>query len=182
MSCPCIEVRLAERKRLLDAQATTPENDDQRTQTPAMTVITGLAHHGDDLLDSRRVGWVPYSLVARYAASVITGHCRWRATPTGGIKSKRNYHGNLLRREWAVLACSTRPEPQPNPQPAIMSRRYRGVMTHPVQSTIPGPETPSLSEEERAERRRRLMERVFSPDGLDRDTLKHIEQLAGEES
>jgi hypothetical protein len=55
-------------------------------------------------------------------------------------------------------------------------------MRHPVQSTIPGPETPSLSEEERAERRRRLMERVFSSDGLDRDTLKHIEQLTGEES
>jgi len=55
-------------------------------------------------------------------------------------------------------------------------------MKHPVQSTIPGPETPSLSDEERAKRLRRLTERMFSPDGLDRETLKHIEQLTGEDS
>jgi hypothetical protein len=44
-----------------------------------------------------------------------------------------------------------------------------------VLSTTPTAEKPALSDEERAERRR-LAERVFSPDGLDRDTLKHIEQ------
>jgi hypothetical protein len=55
-------------------------------------------------------------------------------------------------------------------------------MRHPVQNTIPGPETPSLSDGERAERLRRLMERVFSPDGLDRGTLEHVEQLTGEDS
>ncbi|HEX3391875.1 MAG TPA: hypothetical protein VHS55_04880 [Solirubrobacteraceae bacterium] len=55
-------------------------------------------------------------------------------------------------------------------------------MRHPVQSTIPGPETPPLSDDERARRVRRLMERVFSPDGLDRHTLEHIEQLTGEDS
>jgi hypothetical protein len=63
-----------------------------------------------------------------------------------------------------------------------VSRRYSGVMRHPVQNTIPGPETPPLSDQERAERLRRLMERVFSPDGLDRDTLEHIEHLTGEDS
>ena len=55
-------------------------------------------------------------------------------------------------------------------------------MEHPVQSTIPGPETPPLSDDERARRVRRLMERVFSPDGLDRHTLEHIERLTGEDS
>jgi hypothetical protein len=55
-------------------------------------------------------------------------------------------------------------------------------MKHPVQNTIPGPETPPLSDDERARRVRRLMERVFSPDGLDRHTLKHIERLAVEDS
>lgn len=63
-----------------------------------------------------------------------------------------------------------------------VSRRYPEAMRHPVQNTIPGPETPPLSKEERAERLRRLMERVFSPDGLDRHTLEHIEQLTGEDS
>jgi hypothetical protein len=52
---------------------------------------------------------------------------------------------------------------------------------HSVLTTTPTAEKPALSDEERAERRRRLIERVFSPDGLDRDTLEHIEQLtAGE--
>lgn len=40
----------------------------------------------------------------------------------------------------------------------------------------------ALSDEERNERLRRLIERVFSPDGLDRDALEHIEQLTGDES
>jgi hypothetical protein len=56
------------------------------------------------------------------------------------------------------------------------------VVKHSVLSTIPTAEQPTLSDEERAERRRRLAERVFSPDGLDRDTLEHIEQLTGDES
>jgi hypothetical protein len=46
----------------------------------------------------------------------------------------------------------------------------------------PGPERPSLSDEERTERLRRLTERMFSPDGLDHETLKHIEQLTDEDS
>jgi hypothetical protein len=56
------------------------------------------------------------------------------------------------------------------------------VVRHSVLSTTPTAEKPALSDEERAERRRRLAERVFSPDGLDRDTLEHIEQLTGDES
>jgi hypothetical protein len=61
-------------------------------------------------------------------------------------------------------------------------RRYPEVVKHSVLSTIPTADQHTLSDEERAERRRRLAERVFSPDGLDRDTLEHIEQLTGDES
>jgi hypothetical protein len=53
---------------------------------------------------------------------------------------------------------------------------------HSVLSTTPTAEKPALSDEERAERRRRLAERAFSPGGLDRDTLEHIEQLTDNES
>lgn len=60
--------------------------------------------------------------------------------------------------------------------------RYSKVVKHQVQITIPTAETPALSDEERADRRRRFIERVFSPDGLDRETLEHIEQLTGDES
>jgi hypothetical protein len=61
-------------------------------------------------------------------------------------------------------------------------RRYSGSVKHSVLTTTPTAEKPALSDEERAERRRRLIERVFSPDGLDRDTLERIEQLTAGES
>jgi len=57
-----------------------------------------------------------------------------------------------------------------------------GAMKHSVLSTTPTAERPALSDEERAERLRRLAERMFSPNGLDRDTLENIEQLTGNES
>jgi hypothetical protein len=57
-----------------------------------------------------------------------------------------------------------------------------GTVKHSVLSTTPTAEKPALSDEERAERRRLLTERMFRPDGLDRDTLEHIEHLTGNES
>ncbi len=50
-------------------------------------------------------------------------------------------------------------------------------MKHAATTTIPTPEKPALSGEQRAERLRLLAGRLRRPDGLDRDTLKHIEQL-----
>jgi hypothetical protein len=64
----------------------------------------------------------------------------------------------------------------------VAFRRYPGIVKHSVLSTTPTAETPALSDEERLERRRRFIERAFSPDGLDRDTLEHIEQLTDNES
>ncbi|MGH2863889.1 MAG: hypothetical protein ACRDJX_01425 [Solirubrobacteraceae bacterium] len=54
-------------------------------------------------------------------------------------------------------------------------------MKHSVLSTTPTAEKPALSDEQRAERLRSLSERLRSTDGLDRDTLQHIEQLADAE-
>jgi hypothetical protein len=64
----------------------------------------------------------------------------------------------------------------------VVLRRYPVTVKHSVLSTIPTAETPALSDEERTERLRRLAERMFSSDGLDRDTLEHIEQLTADES
>jgi hypothetical protein len=61
-------------------------------------------------------------------------------------------------------------------------KRYSGAVENPLLSPTPTAEKPTLSDEERAERRRQLAERVFSPGGLDRDTLDQIEQLTGDES
>jgi hypothetical protein len=57
-SSPCVEVAFGERERFLDAQPGAPQHDDDRAQPPAVAVLAGVAHHGDDLLNRRRVGRV----------------------------------------------------------------------------------------------------------------------------
>ncbi len=51
------------------------------------------------------------------------------------------------------------------------------VMKRSVPSTTPIAEEPAMGDAERAERLRSLAERVFDPDGLDREALERIEQL-----
>jgi hypothetical protein len=51
-----------------------------------MAVVAGLAHHGDDLFNGRRVGGIEPPLVAGRTSAVVAGHRRGRATPTGGIE------------------------------------------------------------------------------------------------
>lgn len=54
-------------------------------------------------------------------------------------------------------------------------------MSHPLLSTTPTAEKPALSEAQRLERLRLLAKRLRNSEGLDRDALKHIEQLTGDE-
>lgn len=63
----------------------------------------------------------------------------------------------------------------------LVAARYAETVKHSVLSTTPTAEKPALSDEQRAERLRSLSERLRSTDGLDRDTLQHIEQLADAE-
>jgi hypothetical protein len=60
-------------------------------------------------------------------------------------------------------------------------RRYPGIVKHSVLITTPTAERLALTDEQRAERLRLLAERLRRPDGLDRDTLEHIEQLTAAE-
>src|SRR5215212_1156274 len=55
---PRIEVALAQRERLLDAQPGAAEHDDECAQPSAVAIIGSSAHHRDDLLDGRRVGGI----------------------------------------------------------------------------------------------------------------------------
>jgi len=71
-----IEVRLGERERFLDAQPGSPEDHDQAAQPAAVCTVTGSSHHGNDLLDSRRIGWVPQALVTRRATREESRHRR----------------------------------------------------------------------------------------------------------
>jgi len=85
-SAPVVEVVLGERERFLDAQPGAPKDDDHRSHAPAVTVTGGVTHNAHDLVNRRRVGWVPHAFVARRAAGVITGQTRRRATLTRGIQ------------------------------------------------------------------------------------------------
>ncbi len=97
-----VEIALAERQRLLDAKPATPEDDDHGAQTSAVATTSNLAHHGDDLLDARRVGRIAHSLVAWRSSGVVAGHRRRRATPPGGIEDSGFGHEILLLRRQRI--------------------------------------------------------------------------------
>ena len=83
---PAVEIALAERQRLGDAQAAAPEDHDQGAEPVAVGVIVGLSHHGNDLFHGRWVGGIEPPLVAGRTSGVVAGHGRRRATPTRGIE------------------------------------------------------------------------------------------------
>lgn len=68
--------------------------------------------------------------------------------------------------------------------PIVSVARARIILTHVSRSllnTTPTAEKPALSEAQRTERLRSLAKRLYSPDGLDRDVLKNVEKLTGEQ-
>jgi hypothetical protein len=81
-----VNVVLGERERFLDALAGARENDDHRSHAPAVTVVTGVAHDGDDLVDGGWVGGVADALVVGRAAGVVVGHGRRRTAPPSRIE------------------------------------------------------------------------------------------------
>jgi hypothetical protein len=62
-----IEVRLAQRERVVDAQARAPQHDDERSQPRRVQTGAGVPHHGDDLSHRGR------------------GYCGGRAISLGGL-------------------------------------------------------------------------------------------------
>jgi hypothetical protein len=81
-----VKIVLGQRQRFLNAQAGAPKNDDHRSQPPAVAVVGGVTHDRHDLIDRRWVGRVAHALVARWAAGVVAGQCRRRATPPRGVE------------------------------------------------------------------------------------------------
>jgi len=51
-----VEVWLGQRHRLADSESGAPEHDDQCAHPWSVVRLAGLAHHGDDLLNPRRIG------------------------------------------------------------------------------------------------------------------------------
>ena len=81
-----VPLNIIQRQRFLDAQAGAPKNDDHRSQPPAVAIVGRVAHDRHDLIDRRWVGRVAHALVARWAAGVVAGQCRRRATPPRGVE------------------------------------------------------------------------------------------------
>jgi hypothetical protein len=73
---------LGERERLLNAHTGPPEHDDHGSHAPAVTVIGGVAHDRDDLVDGGWVSGVVQALVAGRPAGVVAGQRGRRATPS----------------------------------------------------------------------------------------------------
>jgi hypothetical protein len=69
-----VEVVLCQRERLLQPQPGAPEDDDNRPQAPAVTVIARVAHHGHELVHGGRVCRIPHAFVARRSTGVVAGH------------------------------------------------------------------------------------------------------------
>jgi hypothetical protein len=83
-----VEVGLAQRQRLLDAQPRPPQHDDHTTQPTPLAAIAGCTHNGNDLLDSRGVRRLAKPLVAWRATAVKARHGRRRPTSTGAIEQR----------------------------------------------------------------------------------------------
>jgi hypothetical protein len=91
-----VQIALGERERLVDPQAGAPEHDDQSAQAIAVSGLAGFAHHGDDLLDPRRIGRVADPLVSRRAPGVVAGHRRRRAPTSRPVEILECGHGPSL--------------------------------------------------------------------------------------
>jgi hypothetical protein len=87
-----VEVGLAKLERLRDAQPGAPEHDDQAAQPVAVGARPGLAHHGDDLLDPRRVRRIVETFVSRRAAGVVAGQRCRRTTAPSDIQIRVRFH------------------------------------------------------------------------------------------
>jgi hypothetical protein len=90
-----IEVALGKVERFGDPKSRAPEHDDQAAQAVAVDARTGVAHHGNDLVDSRRIGWVAQPLVARWTSGVIARKRRRGASPAGDVDQGCGGHGSF---------------------------------------------------------------------------------------
>jgi hypothetical protein len=61
----------------------------------SLRAITDRSHHGDDLLDGRRVRGILLALVAGRTPAVISGHRDRRAAVTGGVQ-QHGFHKSSL--------------------------------------------------------------------------------------
>jgi len=72
-----VEVRLGQRESVRDPKPGTPEHDNQSAQPSTVPSVSGLAHHGDDLVHGGRIGRVTLAFVPRG----LSGAMAWHPSP-----------------------------------------------------------------------------------------------------
>jgi hypothetical protein len=80
-----VKIALLNSERFADPKPCAPQQENQRAEPVAVGTIADSAHDGDDLLNRRRICRILLALVARRAASVITGHRRRGAAMTSSV-------------------------------------------------------------------------------------------------
>jgi hypothetical protein len=65
-----VEIWFGQRQRLPNPEPGSPEHDNQGAEPEPVVGTARLAHHGDDLLDPRRIGRVAEALVAWWATGL----------------------------------------------------------------------------------------------------------------
>jgi hypothetical protein len=81
-----IEIAFGELERFPDPEPGPSQDYDEAAKAPAVGLVPGGAHDGDDLLDLWWVGGVAQTLVARRSADVETRHGRGRSTSTSAVE------------------------------------------------------------------------------------------------
>jgi hypothetical protein len=119
-----IEVALGKVERFGNPKSGAPEHDDQAAQAVAVDARTGVAHRGNVLLDSRRIGWVAQTLVARWTPGVIARKRRRGASPAGDVDQGCGGHGSSDHRLRTLrMASITRATRKPHDGPRTTDRR-----------------------------------------------------------
>jgi hypothetical protein len=162
-----------------------PTNDGERPSGGAQTPTGHIAAGSGDQAVSATLAGLRCGYTYWYVVTAVNSAGRaWSLVSDAGQQNqeqRRRSWDPPTNRKWTVLAAlpaSARP-------PMFLSEarvrvalaRYPGPVKHSVLSTTPTAEKPALSDAQRAERLRLLAGRLRSPDGLDRYTLEHIEQL-----
>jgi hypothetical protein len=75
-SAALVEIALGEVESFRDAKPSTPQNDDQPTQTITVDANPGVAHYGNDCLNPRGIRRVTQTLVTWRAPCVEAGKSR----------------------------------------------------------------------------------------------------------
>jgi hypothetical protein len=82
------EVGLGETQRLVDPQASSPQDRDQRAHPDPVGTVPRDSHHRDDLLDPGRIGRVPQALVPWSTTHPEAWERRRRARATGRVQER----------------------------------------------------------------------------------------------